>query len=370
MKIIIASTGRFHLLDLARELEKHGNDVKFYTCLPKKRVLKFGLKEKNCISFFVPMIPFIVLLKVTKYSYWSIYLQNLVMDFIVSTFMEPCDFFIALGSVYKKSLAKAKIKYNAKVILEWGSKHIVEERKQIETSPNIKVYPQYFLKRDLAEYQIVDYIAIPSEHARYSFLNQGIHENKLLINPYGVDLEMFSNTSLEVNEIFDVIMVGQWCIRKGCDLLIEYFKINNHLKFLHVGPIVDIDFPNVENMTHQPPVDQSELVKFYSRAKTFILPSRTDGFGLVLSQALGCGLPIVCSKNTGGSDLKNLLEDKKWIIIMEELTVNELDRCIKEALILADTQIGLRNYAKKSINNLTWEAYGTRYSNNLTSIFS
>jgi glycosyltransferase involved in cell wall biosynthesis len=33
------------------------------------------------------------------------------------------------------------------------------------------------------------------------------------------------------------------------------------------------------------------------------LPSIEDGFGLVLSQALACGCPILASTNTGGDDL-------------------------------------------------------------------
>lgn len=49
MKINIASTHRFHLLDLARELEKQGHDVKFYSYVPQKDVSNLGLIKKAAI---------------------------------------------------------------------------------------------------------------------------------------------------------------------------------------------------------------------------------------------------------------------------------------------------------------------------------
>ncbi len=38
--------------------------------------------------------------------------------------------------------------------------------------------------------------------------------------------------------------------------------------------------------------------------RLLVLPSREDGFGVVVAQALSCGLPVLCSDRTGGPDLK------------------------------------------------------------------
>ena len=40
--------------------------------------------------------------------------------------------------------------------------------------------------------------------------------------------------------------------------------------------------------------------------QSLVLPSIQDGFGMVLAQALCCGLPIISSANTGGKDLLEL----------------------------------------------------------------
>lgn len=95
-------------------------------------------------------------------------------------------------------------------------------------------------------------------------------------------------------------------IRKGCDLIVEAIRKTNY-SFIHVGSIKDVDFPQEKNFTHIDPVDQSKLIEYYNQAKVFILPSRQDGFGMVLSQALACNLPIIGSNNCGAPDLK------KWL---------------------------------------------------------
>ena len=67
-------------------------------------------------------------------------------------------------------------------------------------------------------------------------------------------------------------------------------------------------FPNTPLFTHVPPVDEKELTNYYAKAKVFVLPSRAEGLALVLAQAVVSGLPVVYSKDTGGHDIKKLIE--------------------------------------------------------------
>ncbi len=364
MKINIASSHRFHLLDLARELSSLGHEVRFYSYVPTKRAIKFGLKKECSYSLFIPMLPFLALLKLSKGAYWATALKDRVLDFYLSWFMKPCDVYIALGTVYEKSIATAKRKFGATTILEWGSKHIEEQQRILSAIPGVKKQTEYFTIRSLHGYESADYIGIPSDHVKHSFIERGVAESKLIQNPYGVDLSMFSATEIIKENPYDLIAVGAWSYQKGYDLLVEVCKKNN-FRLLHVGSIVDLEFPDESNFTHVNSVDQSKLIEYYAQARVFVLPSRQDGFGMVLSQAIACGLPIVCSMQTGGRDLKNLLDDKRWIVEMQAYSADELERCILEALDLAKGQRGLRSYSDNVIDNFTWAAYGVRYQNNL-----
>lgn len=369
MKINIAASHRFHLLDLARELSNLGHDVRFYSYVPTRRAIKFGLRRECCYSLLVLMFPFLAFIKITKGAYWSIKLSQLAMDYYLCKLMRPCDIYIALGTVYEKSFITAKQKFNAITILEWGSKHIEEQQRILNEIPGLKQQNKYFVQRSLSGYELVDYISIASDHVKQSFLAKGLPSTRLLQNPYGVDLSMFRSTELVKDQPYDLIMVGGWSYRKGCDLLIS-ICLKGNFRLLHVGPIVDLEFPMNKNMTHIDAVDQHKLIDYYAKAKVFVLPSREEGLAMVQSQALVCGLPIVCSMHTGGRDLRNFLADKKWICEMQEYTTKELEKRVLEALDLASSQIGLRSYVNNDIDQLGWYSYGRRYNENLRVICS
>lgn len=48
---------------------------------------------------------------------------------------------------------------------------------------------------------------------------------------------------------------------------------------------------------------QHELADVYSSADVFVFPSKTDTFGLVLLEAMACGLPVAAYPVTGPLDV-------------------------------------------------------------------
>src|SRR5262245_44323934 len=55
LRVGIASSGRFHLLDLARELNALGVNVRFYSYVPRKRAEAFGL-PRHCHVALLPLL--------------------------------------------------------------------------------------------------------------------------------------------------------------------------------------------------------------------------------------------------------------------------------------------------------------------------
>jgi glycosyltransferase involved in cell wall biosynthesis len=51
------------------------------------------------------------------------------------------------------------------------------------------------------------------------------------------------------------------------------------------------------------PVPQGELAEAMRRSSVLVLPSLEEGFGLVVPQALNCGLACIVSDRVGGKDL-------------------------------------------------------------------
>lgn len=366
-KINILSPGRFHVCDLARELNKQGFDVKFYSFVPAKRTEKFGLPRKCSASLFLAMIPFLLLEKrLFKGKRWASRLRINVQDFLTGIYMRKCDILIAMSGDFVFSLKIAK-KHGSTVILERGSKHILEQKRILENIPSLKgknPVPDINVKRELEGYKIADYISIASLHVKSSFEKYNIPEDRLFVNPYGVDLSMFKPIK-NIAKKFDIIMVGGWSYRKGCDLITKAIPKTRY-NFLHVGGIVDLPFPNNPQMIHIDSVDQTKLIEYYNLAKIFILPSREDGFGMVLSQALACNLPLVGSPDCGAPDLKQIVSHPEYITILEDYTEEALIKAIDKTINMYNSMDDMI-YGGEAINNLTWEAYGRRYADFINS---
>jgi glycosyltransferase involved in cell wall biosynthesis len=132
--------------------------------------------------------------------------------------------------------------------------------------------------------------------------------------PYHCDLAPFLATARRGRDDGRIVFLfcGQMIARKGVDLLLAAFqKLGTNTFLLLVGReaelpalLAGIPKENRDRIIYagfQPP---DELPRYFSQADVFVLPSRYDGWGVVVNQALGAGLPIVCSDMVGaGHDL-------------------------------------------------------------------
>lgn len=376
MKISIVSITRTHLLNLAIALDKKVDvDVVFYTLTPAFRLRKYGYRGK-VISLFFPLgilvygvknltkgfSPKSRLLIGHRFRKW--------FDISVSIFIRSCDILVGANGDALYTSKKAKKKYHSIVICDQGSSHINAQDKMYK---ELGVYTNPWNTENLlSQYAFSDYLMVPSEYVKKTDLENLIPANKILYNPYGVDCAKFSVTDKPRDDSYDVLMVGTWCIRKGCDLLLKAVLQMDGVRLLHVGPIIDVDFPKDDRFTHIDVVPESALPSYYSQAKVFVLPSRNEGLALVTLQACACGLPLVSSKNAGGIDIKHVLEvENPFFIIEEPISVSGIKDSIRAALAYADAlPEGPRNQYGDVERRLSWAAYGERYYSILKRIFN
>lgn len=281
--------------------------------------------------------------------------------------MRKADVCICMSGAFLRVPIKAK-KQGAIVILERGSKHILEQKRILELNPKnhgVTHKPDFHIKRELAGYEIADYIAVASQHVVDSFKLHNYPMEKLFVNPYGVDLSDFHPIDNEEKK-YDLIMVGGWSYRKGCDLIIEAVKQTGRT-LLHVGNLVDMPFPEGDNFTHYNAVDQKQLVNFYNQAKVFILPSREEGLAMVQAQAVACNLPLIGSHDSGAEDLKRMVEYPEYITIIEDYNVDAVVKAIRIAFATYE-ELGCKLYIGSAKETLSWAAYGKRYANFLNNI--
>lgn len=135
--------------------------------------------------------------------------------------------------------------------------------------------------------------------------------------PYHCDLAAFlaaprnRGPSMPITFLF----CGQMIRRKGVDLLLIAFdrlvKKGLDVMLRLVGREADLpEFLAVvspaarERIRYEGFQPPARLPEYFSRSDIFVLPSRHDGWGVVVNQALGAGLPVIASDAVGaGMDL-------------------------------------------------------------------
>jgi glycosyltransferase involved in cell wall biosynthesis len=368
MRIAVVTTGRFHVLDLARELAALGHDVAFYSHVPRRRAEQFGLPRK-CHRSLLPWVLPIVAAQRQGPKAWGNQLDILLqkaVDGLAAWLLEPCDVFIGMSGLCVRSAQLAREKYGSKVFIERASRHILSQKEILEGIPGFSrpAVPEFNVRRELWGYDFADVVSIPSRHVERSFLERGFPNEKLFRNPYGVDLTMFPPTPKPQNKVPTLVFSGTWCLRKGCDVLAKAIE-GQPWKLIHVGSGGDMPFPKLTNFESLGFVPQTKLAGIYARADVLVLPSREEGLSYVQVQALSCGLPLVCTDRTGGEDLAEFLEDPSWVTVVKPDDVGALRAGITQVLAKAGTQSGMRNILGLAKEQLSWRAYGERYGQKL-----
>jgi alpha-maltose-1-phosphate synthase len=364
-KFIIATTSRFHVLNLASELIAIGHEVEFFSVIPKFRAKKFGLPVSNLRSLFWYTFPFLILEKLFK-GRTRQKIQRLLAvycDFLVQRKLSKCDFFIGMSGMFSASQSHAKLHFNAVTICERGSTHALHQISVLKSLQSSETSLEATIAAELSDYICYDKISIPSKQVATTFLEKGIAESKLIINPYGVDLTSFKpfistdRPEKRTNGIF----VGRWGLRKGADIIqkiVEYSDIT----ISHVGPVDDfpIDIDNPRFMSFGA-IDQQLLPKYYNAADFALLLSREEGLALVQAQALACGLPLLCSQFTGGQDLKSLIAVPQAIVEVDIYNFDSVLEGLQHIKELAKNLKGHDLIGESGRKNLTWRAYAKRY---------
>jgi glycosyltransferase involved in cell wall biosynthesis len=290
------------------------------------------------------------------------------MDWLVARRLEPCDIFIGMSQYFVAACRQARRKYGAKILVERGSTHILRQKEILSKLKGGEQVPDFDVQRELASYEQADLIVIPSLHVEDSFLHYGFKKEKLFRNPYGVNLEMFAPTPVPESREQIALFVGGWSYRKGCELWAGVLDRLPDLRLIHVGGRGDAPFPESHRFTHVDPVDQKELQKYYAQAHLFVLASREEGLSLVLIQALACGLPLVCSDQTGGRDLLEIVKDENLVRVFPVDDLDALCAGIKKSMAFALGREGPRSLPEGIREKLTWRGYGERYSKKLLEI--
>ena len=120
----------------------------------------------------------------------------------------------------------------------------------------------------------------------------------------GVDLEVFKPQDggrlASQPPIF--LYVGRVAVEKNIEAFLD-LELPDSKWVVGEGPALEGIRARYPHVNYLGVLDQHELAKVYASADVFVFPSKTDTFGLVLLEAMACGLPVAAYPVTGPLDV-------------------------------------------------------------------
>lgn len=160
------------------------------------------------------------------------------------------------------------------------------------------------------ELSLADWVVCNSMLTENSLMSAGVARERIIRVPYGAPVPCVAR---EVPRSragkLHFLYAGTLSVRKGVPYLLGAWRQLNmsaHARLTMVGAnnLPSELFRNLPGeVVVRPSVPRAELQSLYEDADLLVFPTLLDGFGMVLTEALAAGLPVLTTPRAGSSDL-------------------------------------------------------------------
>ncbi|PCK00544.1 MAG: glycosyl transferase [Zetaproteobacteria bacterium] len=175
-------------------------------------------------------------------------------------------------------------------------------------------------------------------------LSRGVETSIFHPNKAQDDTEMFNNIKSPI-----ALYVGRIAIEKNLEAFLD-MEWNGSKVMVGDGPTrasLEKRYPDAIFVGKK---TREELASYYRAADVFVFPSKTDTFGIVLIEALACGLPVAAYNVIGPKD-----------IITHDYLGALSDTDLGDATQRALAQVDKHKCVQHIKDNYSWEAAGKQF---------
>ena len=270
--------------------------------------------------------------------------------------------FRAAKKVHSKCLYELPIGY-------WRSAHsifIEESQLQQEWAPTLSGLSDSSrkLERKDEELRLADRIFVASTFTRRTLEQCPFPIAPISVVPYGADIGICSSPqkTTKPSDPLRILFVGGLGQRKGLSYLLEAIKTlgpSVHLTLIGRKSVDSCRPLDMATDTHRwiPSLPHEDILREMRNHDVFVFPSLFEGFGLVITEALSQGLPVITTPNTCGPDVISEGVDGFIIPIRDSEAIAE-----KIELLLRDRNLlaAMSEAAQEKARQLTWANYRAR----------
>jgi glycosyltransferase involved in cell wall biosynthesis len=212
------------------------------------------------------------------------------------------------------------------------------------------------IEREIA---LADRILVPSALVRDQFLHRGVPTQKVLVQPYGVDLGVFRPAAARGAGSVRLLYVGAIGHRKGIPFLLDAMRaLPDHSLDLY-GPVIDAELLDAlpSNARWHGVVEHDTLAAAQAEHDVFVFPSVEDAFPLAVTEALAAGLPVITTTGVGALESATAVD----LVRVPPGDPVALVAAVRERGPLADVDRRARSERVRQANGLVdWSDYAER----------
>jgi glycosyltransferase involved in cell wall biosynthesis len=205
-----------------------------------------------------------------------------------------------------------------------------------------------------------DHIFVASSFTEQTLLNFPGKLSKISVIPYGFpDISTGKEYDYDGKRRLKLLFVGGLSQRKGIANVLEAVeKFGDSVNLTVVGHKATHDCKplneGLKKHTWLPSLHNSEVLKLMRESDVLIFPSLFEGFGLVITEAMSQGTPVITTDRTAGKDL---IEDNRngWIVEASSTAsiISVINNILNKPDIVTEVGIEALNTAKLR----SWDAY-------------
>lgn len=207
-----------------------------------------------------------------------------------------------------------------------------------------------------SELAAATHVLVPADLVARTFQEAGFPADRIVTVPYGVDSDRFrprEDSSERRTGPLRVLYVGELSQRKGLSYLFAVASSLPRLRFIlrgsSMGTFGTSPPGNVAIIESGP-----DIVETFQSADVLLFPSLFDGFGLVILEALACGVPVISSSSAGGSEV---IREGLDGYVVSPRGVDEMIERLKELDEDRDKLAAMKKAARARAEQYPWSRY-------------
>lgn len=247
---------------------------------------------------------------------------------------------------------------------------------EIENTINKRYFQEVFSMKN------ADMVYVLNEHTTDTLIDHvGIEQDKIKLIDNGVNTEIYKPLDTSMNNQFRIekgigdkrvyLQIGSVCDRKNqlgaIQLLMPLLKEDKNSCYVYAGGIISQEYQDkIFEYSRQNGIDSqimymgelkpgAELNQYYNLADVMVFPSKSEGFSLVIIEAMSAGVPVIINDN-----LQFKLSDECLKYKDDETFL----KCIKANILNEDCRHQLSEKCREAVlENYSWDKVAADYLN-------